>query len=64
MRQNNQVLVLEIGDCLRLDDGTEICLQRIRGDQVRLKVLEAGERQRAQRGGWWRWLLPRAMHSV
>lgn len=64
MQQVEQVLVLELGDCLRLEDGTEICVQRVRGDQVRLKILESGERQRERRGTWWRWLLPRAMRSV
>lgn len=64
MQQVEQVLMLEIGDCLRLEDGTEICVQRVRGDRVRLKVLEAGESQRERRGAWWRWLLPRALRSV
>lgn len=65
MQQIEQVLVLEIGDCLRLEDGTEICVQRVRGDQVRLKIFEAGDRARERRrGAWWRWLLPRALRSV
>ncbi|MFV0408151.1 MAG: hypothetical protein ACK5LJ_00175 [Paracoccus sp. (in: a-proteobacteria)] len=64
MQQVEQVLVLEIGDCLRLEDGTVICVQRVRGDQVRLKILEAGESPRERLGAWWRWLLPRAMRSV
>ncbi|MDH1010278.1 hypothetical protein N5J43_14895 [Pseudomonas nicosulfuronedens] len=64
MQQVEQVLVLEIGDCLRLEDGTVICVQRVRGDQVRLKILEAGESPLERRGAWWRWLLPRAMRSV
>jgi hypothetical protein len=64
MQQVEQVLELEIGDCLRLEDGTEICVQRVRGDQVRLKILEAGESQRERRGAWWRWMLPRSMRSV
>ncbi|MFV3370245.1 hypothetical protein ACNFH5_18955 [Pseudomonas sp. NY15435] len=64
MQQNQQVLVLEPGECLRLEDGTEICVQRVRGDQVRLKILEAGDSERERRGAWWRWLLPRALRSV
>lgn len=64
MQQVEQVLVLEIGDCLRLEDGTEICVQRVKDDRVRLKILEAGDSQRDRRGAWWRWLLPRAMRSV
>ncbi|MFR0688080.1 hypothetical protein ACLUTX_01675 [Enterobacterales bacterium AE_CKDN230030158-1A_HGKHYDSX7] len=64
MQQVEQVLLLEIGDCLRLDDGTEICVQRVRGDQVRLKILDAGESRRERRGAWWRWLLPRTLRSV
>ncbi|MCP1624399.1 hypothetical protein [Pseudomonas nitroreducens] len=64
MPQNDQVLVLEIGECLRLDDGTRICVQRVRGDQVRLQILDAEEAQRERRGAWWRCLLPRAMRSV
>jgi len=64
MQQVEQVLVLEIGDCLRLEDGTEICVQRVRGDQVRLKILEAGESRHEQRGAWWRRLLPRSIRSV
>ncbi|MGC4010517.1 MAG: hypothetical protein QM805_16910 [Pseudomonas sp.] len=64
MQQVEQVLVLEIGDCFRLEDGTQICVQRVRGDQVRLKILEAGDSQRERRGVWWRWLLPRAMRNV
>ena len=64
MQQVEQILMLEIGDCLRLEDGTEICVQRIRGDQVRLKILDAGESQRERRGAWWCWLLPRALRSV
>ncbi|MBB4862358.1 hypothetical protein HNP46_001196 [Pseudomonas nitritireducens] len=64
MQQSDQVLVLDIGECLRLEDGTEICVQRVRGEQVRLKILEAGERQRERRGAWWRWLLPRVIRHV
>ncbi|WP_447750663.1 hypothetical protein [Pseudomonas nicosulfuronedens] len=64
MQQVEQVLVLAIGDCLRLEDGTEICVQRVRGDQVRLKILDDGESQRERRGAWWRWLLPRTLRSV
>ncbi|MCP1647744.1 hypothetical protein N7414_25395 [Pseudomonas sp. GD04087] len=64
MQQVDQALVLEIGDCLQLDDGTEICVQRVRGDQVRLKIFEAGERAREHRAAWWRWLLPRAFRSI
>lgn len=64
MQQVEQVLMLEIGDCLRLEDGTEICVQRVRGDQVRLKILEAGDSQRERRGAWWRSLMPCAMRSV
>ena len=60
MQQVEQVLVLGIGDCLRLDDGTQICVQRVRGDQVRLKILEPGECQRERQSAGWRRLLPRA----
>jgi hypothetical protein len=64
MQLNDQVLVLEPGECLRLDDGTRICVQRVRDGQVRLKIMDAEEARREQRGSWWNWLLPRALRSV
>jgi hypothetical protein len=64
MQQNDQVLVLEPGECLLLDDGTQICVQRVREGQVRLKIVDAEEARRERRGTWWNWLLPRALRSV
>lgn len=53
MQQVEQVLELEIGDCLCLEDGTQICVQRVRDGQVRLKILEVGEgRRRSARALW------------
>ena len=43
-----QTITLQEGDCIQLDDGTQVLVQRVKGDRVSLKVVETGDRRLKQ----------------
>ncbi|MNO54276.1 hypothetical protein D3C76_447420 [compost metagenome] len=55
-----QTLILQEGDRIKLEDGTEVLVLRVKGDRVSLKVLEVAD-EREQHEHWLPRMLRRAM---